>query len=186
MKNLLIALIPLALVFWGCQKDVATPDRTDVDQSKYGRVEDGVKKPFKATLYSLSVPLSPRVQCLPEMYGDIDFPTQNNVGGSGTHLGELQMDKSTLIFDACQFGPGPGQVTTPGHGTLTADNGDELYYTCISTYQAPDFTMFGTITLIGGTGRFMGCYGELEFLGKVDKGNGTAQWTNEGYITFKK
>jgi hypothetical protein len=185
MKKLLWVL-PLTLFLWGCEKDGVTPDRTDTDQNKYGKVEDGVKKPVKLYLYSIAIPSENHIQCLPEIYGDLTFPMESMIGGSGTHLGDLQMDKSTLIFDGCQFGPGPGQVTTPGHGTLTADNGDELYYTTVCTYQAPEFTMTGTVILTGGTGRFMGCYGETNVIGKVDKGNGTAIWTSEGYIIFKK
>jgi hypothetical protein len=187
MKRLLTALIPLALVFGGCQKEVApTPDRTSVDQEKFGRVENGVRKPLKLLLHSVAVESEDRIQCLPEKYGDVTFPILSMVGGSGTHFGEVQMNKSTLIFNGCQFGPKPGQVTTPGHGTLTADNGDEAYYETVCTYEGSDFSFTGTVTITGGTGRFMDCYGEMFAKGKVDKGNGTAEWTNEGYIIIKK
>ena len=186
MKKLLWAL-PLTLILWGCQKDVATPNRTDADQNTFGRVENGVKKPHKVSFYSVPDFSQGVIQCLPTSFGDVMMAKFSHVGGSGTHVGDIQMEKSTLEIIDCAFGPGEGQLTTHGKGTITADNGDELYFTAITTISAPDFLMSGTVTIAGGTGRFMDCYGEMVITqGQVNFMEGKAQWQNEGYIIFKK
>jgi hypothetical protein len=186
MKKLLWVL-PLTMMLWGCQKDVGTPDRSNTDENQYGKVEDGVKKPHKVSFYSIPDPSQGFIQCMPTSFGDVKLAKFSHVGGYGTHVGDIQMDKSTLEIIDCAFGPGEGQLTTNGKGTITADNGDELYFTSITTITAPDYLMTGTVIISGGTGRFMGCYGELVTTqGQINFMEGKAQWHNEGYIIFKK
>ena len=186
MKNLIGALMAVSFLLFSCQKETLTPNRDDTDQYKFGRVENGVKKPHKVSFYSVADPSQGWVECMPTSFGDVKLAKFNKVGGYGTHVGDIQMEYSTLTFTTCNFGPLEGQLTTAGEGVITADNGDKLNYTATNIVNGTDFTFTGTVMLNGGTGRFMDCTGEMDMKGSANMMNGTAMWTAEGYIIFKK
>jgi hypothetical protein len=71
--------------------------------------------------------------------------------------------------------------------TFTAANGDALYTTNVgaNTKTGPTTIRFaGTMTIVGGTGRFTGATGQIRAEGTADLVTGSGQFTLDGWIAF--
>jgi len=103
--------------------------------------------------------------------------------GVATHLGESMVDFSVCGIPLANgdqvYGPGPTV------GVITADNGDEVWFTTQSgTYTAATGVIHTHSTIVGGSGRFTGATGSFEVLGH-GAASGQA-WTVEpsGWIRY--
>jgi hypothetical protein len=130
--------------------------------------EDFVTRPFTIAAHSQLV-----VQiCSSEYPYVFGCPYVADAEGVASHLGRVAV-KETGIFPPVL-----------AEGTITAANGDLLFYT-----QGFNST---TVTITGGTGRFEGATGELEIVilelvGPVFNGataTTTLTWTGSGTITY--
>jgi hypothetical protein len=124
------------------------------------------------------------VQCLPVQYGQVYLPGGGWISGNGTHIGLVDSQHSAYVLESCAFGPSEAEVTTIYTGTITAANGDAYYYTGNIITAFVDGAMHGTITINGGTGRFLNATGSLELKGYADFQTGKAAWTGEGTIKY--
>lgn len=185
MKKLLILLLPLIVVFTGCQKDLATPDRTDTDMAANGRTENFVKNPLKVNFYAIPDLTMGFVECMPVEFG-IKVAKKFNVGGTATHFGQIKLAESSTEHTMCYLGPQPFQLTALGNGVIVAANGDQGFFTSSTLTNAMDMTFTGTVTMTGGTGRFDGCTGEVIITGSQDITTLKVTWTGDGYIMMKK
>lgn len=111
------------------------------------------ERPFKAT-WSGNAHLSPT-----------DDPTvlRNDETGEGnaTHLGNFQW----ASVEYADFDVVPGGVAVTGEFVMTAANGDEVHgtYTTVGLFaDATTLVIHGTLTVTGGTGRFVGATGSAD------------------------
>jgi hypothetical protein len=184
MKRIIFWVLPLVLLFSACQKDIGGKDEASPDQLKFGRIDDGVKTPLKANFYAMPNMDVPPIQCMPAQ-ANVMLPGAMFVGGSATHIGEVQMMNSPFINTACYFNE-MGQLVMEGNGTITAANGDKYYYTSTTYTNLSDFTFTGVVIMNGGTGRFVDCTGECVMTGRQNANGIGASWTAEGWMITKK
>lgn len=106
--------------------------------------------------------------------------------GTASHLGAV-----TLVSSDC-ITPGPNTFTfNNGHLTLTAANGDELRATYNGSLQpipgAPPFSLYsisGTITFSGGTGRFTSASGSGYLQGTENIQTGQGQFNVTASLSY--
>jgi hypothetical protein len=147
-------------------------------EKKYGAIPEGVKVPMKGVFYG--IPTSQNTTCTPvPTLGSMD------IGGSATHLGDLQFDHSFWNNTDCSFDAATMVVTQKGPGQLMADNGDILYIYAVVYVHPLTNTFDGTTDFTGGTGRFEGATGHVDLLNGII-GPEKLTWTTDGWIIFKK
>lgn len=185
MKKLLNWILPLTMVIAGCQKEMATPDRSDTDMAGNGRTGMFVKNPIKVSFYANPDLTMGFVECLPTEFG-VKVAKKMIIGGTATHFGKVQMPGSYLEHTSCNLGPQPFELKAFGNGVIIAANGDMATFTSTTLTNAMDMTFTGTVTMTGGTGKFEGCSGEVIMKGSQDINTLTVTWTAEGYIMMKK
>ena len=107
-----------------------------------------------------------------EMNGDIDV-----VGvaeGNATHLGRLTEKENAVIHP---------NGTLEASVVLTAANGDQLFCTDVGGFTSPTTTA-GTITFMGGTGRFTNASGTANFEAVIAPDGMHYTLTFEGTIQY--
>ena len=114
--------------------------------------------------------------------------TTNNIYGNMTHLGKLQpgslgVPTSCVVFDITTF-----TLETTYEVNYIGAHGDEIrtFEHVFLTPTAPDFStgvFTGTITIIGGTGRFENATGFMEFVDANWVGVNST-WGLVGEITY--
>lgn len=108
-------------------------------------IEAGDDVPFKASVTTTNVTLI-----------SLDPFTLNiEASGVGTHLGTCDVSSIST------WTPKAGGLWFEGNGTITAANGDELYYTSYG-WSFPG-SADGDFEITGGTGRFEGATGSGSF-----------------------
>jgi hypothetical protein len=183
MKKLLLWLLPLSFLWAACQKEIATPDRTDLEQKKFGAVENGVKKPAKGEMFSIPRFDLPPMTCIPGS----PMPGGMYMGGWGTGTEEIQLMKSPFFMDGCEFDPQTMTLIHWGHGTVTIENGDSYFITGRVISNMANMTFTGDVIINDGTGKYKGAYGEVKMYdGWVDMNTGTNHWKYDGWVIFKK
>lgn len=147
-------------------------------------IADTPPKPFEGEFTAVDLPLAPTADC----------PV--NIGGSqhgrATHLGQFSGASITCGFDLQvmvnpPFNPGgaPPYLVAQftNKATWLAANGDELEVETVGVFvqSLPDGIsgVRGTMSIVGGTGRFSGAKGEAQ--GHRD---GAAPVTFEGWIDY--
>jgi hypothetical protein len=93
------------------------------------------------------------------------YPVPISGAGQATHLGSFTWSSTIIVTDLCSLFPGFN--VHDDSVTLTAANGDQLFGTGVGTGSLVDFTDPGkvrvlsdmTITITGGTGRFVNSTG---------------------------
>jgi hypothetical protein len=179
MKKLLCALLPAALLFIGCEKQMLNGNGPNGDK-KYGAVENGVKVPVKAAM--VGIPTSVFSDCIPGK----PVVKSMMMGGNGTHTGEIQVSQSWWTAASCQFDPVKMLLVEEGDGVVTGDNGDQYNIHAVVTNTLATMTFTGKVTINGGTGKFEGCMGEVDMLNGHFLPDGTMLWDGVGYIIFAK
>lgn len=147
-------------------------------------IADTPAKPFKGAFTAVEVQLSPTSDC-PVLVGGSQH-------GRATHLGAFSGPTITCGFNlqvmvSPPFNPGGGPpylvAQFTNEAAWTAANGDELEVEAAGVFvqSLPDGIsgVRGTITVVGGTGRFAGATGEAQ--GRRD---GAAPVTFEGWMEY--
>jgi len=105
----------------------------------------------------------------------------------GTATGDLRGAVSASVLGAPQPGPGNTVVFHVQHHWVT-ESGDTLFLDPVTITTVPiSQTLFAIVTdrvhLTGGTGRFAGATGDLNFIGEVDLTTGTV-FRYSGQVCF--
>lgn len=185
MKNLIKWILLLLLVITGCKKDVGKPEETDTAMLANGRTGMFVKTPLKVNFYAIPDVTQGFVECMPAELG-VKVAKKMNIGGTATHFGKIQMEKSYSEHTMCFMGPEQFQLTALGNGVIVAANGDIGTFVAKYITNVWNMTFTGTVTMTGGTGRFEGCSGEVMMTGSQDMTTMKVTWTAEGFIMMKK
>ena len=113
--------------------------------------------------------------------GTAQFINASDFVGSGvaTHLGKYEEAGSA------QFSPtaDPTVLQVDSHNTYTAANGDQLYAVISGHLDGLTGKITGTVTYVGGTGRFADASGTASFSGQLLPG-GAVQAAVEGTIDY--
>ena len=123
---------------------------------------------------------------------------QSGIGGTFTaqmtHLGKV--DGTTEPYNIEDNGDGTFLITSVADDVINAANGDKLFSRSLLTFtlvSETSFTYTGTITFVGGTGRFEGATGSMQIdngvyniIGENDLGGGrgTSAHDGAGTITY--
>lgn len=101
------------------------------------------------------------------------------IRGRASHLGHYTGELAVEFVE-------PGLFEGPG--TLTAANGDEVHVLVVFQFPIvevdPPIPFTGTITVVGGTGRFEGASGSASFTGFQDYPGGPFSFTWRGAISY--
>ena len=169
------AIAALVLGLAACQKD----DSSSASNSSQGEntQKNAVTRPFNAhSTGTIAIVYGEGNACYP------DFPQIQFIGsGNGTHIGN-SADEFYVCLNA------QGGLSGPFTGTLTAANGDEIYFSQSDMSVFIFVDEYGNVTgefdIIGGTGRFEGATGHINTSGVDDFVNLTFDIYSEGYITY--
>lgn len=161
------SLVLLAVLFGaGCEAAPTAPAIAAPDDaySSLGRANGTVTVPFSARFFTVGAGLLPDESCGP-------FPVLLNTQegyGEATHLGRFSV-RITFCMDVTdildgELTEGESLPYWNGVGTMTAANGDELFFTIAgavvpSDHPDFDFEFSDPFHFAGGTGRFSGATG---------------------------
>ncbi len=171
MKKLMYVLVAATLLIAGCSKDDSlyqNPNNMELKKAK-------VPIPIKGEGWSDPDPRS---------------NTRLLIGGTGTHLGKIEADKSYYDFYAQEYIEIDGLpfVDLTGIGKLVGANGDSFDFTFTTRQSLTDYTLISTsvITQGSGTGKFKGSSGSFNTVGKPDvSGEHLYVFTIEGYLEYE-
>lgn len=190
IKALFMAIFFVAAILGGCEKSNDVLQEDDYSTLKKKPVE----RPFK--IHGTSVATSGGDKCGPDLDGDgiLDGRTLEYEGkGNASHMGRVTytgLNCSVKLCEECD-------CCLVGHLTVTAANGDIVYLV-----GGPDYTICpvdpprpltiawaGPGYIDGGTGRFEGATGTLEWYLVLDldpesPGFGTVDMNAEGTIVY--
>lgn len=184
MKNLSFILL-CVLFFAACESsdDLATPSSRISERSQQTRY-------FSASLSSAIDVNSPPTACTGDLPGlaVVDY----FMSGTATHLGNLNVELSTLHHISCDLSFATMLLTTSVSGQLVSANGDVIYYTGddvidvfnLLTGSGTTGSINGTWTVNGGTGRFEDATGSFTISGLVDFTTLTFTAEAVGTITY--
>jgi hypothetical protein len=180
MRKLVFLILALAMAFSACTKDYIN-DEVNVTLKK-SVVSKGVERPMFVWFSARPDMTLPPVICMPSEYGAV-LGGGCWISGHATHIGKVDEANSHFTVSTCYFNQ-YGQLIELGGGTITGANGDAFYFTVDMLINPADFTFTGTITMDGGTGRFVNAYGTEIIAGGVDLSTGIVSWTGEGIIVY--
>ena len=161
----------LVLLTTGCTADAVTSPGSKRDNPI-----------ASASLVAASVPMHGRCEMSPLGPPIVSFPIITETDGGLcqlAHLGRVTFYGTQQINAVTR--------TQTAQVTLAAANGDELRFTNVgsNTSTGPTTIRFsGTMTIVGGTGRFSGATGQLSAEGTADLVSGNAAMTLDGSIAF--
>ena len=103
--------------------------------------------------------------------------------GNATHMGSVTLRSTDCVVQA------DGQLTfTDGRLVLTAANGDQIIATysgmLLPTAELPVYSLSGSYTVIGGTGRFEGATGSGTLQGSSNIVTGRGGYTATGFLRY--
>jgi len=170
----------------GCAKDdtmFETPDNLALKKAK-------VPIPFKADLYAI-----PDMNSDPILVVGLDPEDPNSyslskliVGGTASHAGRINAEKSFYEFDRMEFVVENGDplFKNTGIGILIGANGDGLEYTFL-VKQLLDGSCTGVAEIIPGkgTGKFEGCTGTIDILGGWSENDNNLWFKIQGYLVYE-
>jgi hypothetical protein len=169
-KTFLLIVCAIALFFTGCQKDEFFTETTD-----HASLKKAVVKEVPIKLIGSGYATVTDFEYVPVL-GDY-FPSAGISGGTITHLGKTQADKS--IWHTVNVVPDPdhpGTLLWTQEGDWCAANGDMLHWIIDGTVDMFNHTVGGTATFNGGTGRFENATGYFNLKGHVDPDNPTTRF----------
>lgn len=168
------AIAALLIGITACQKDESSSS-SNSSQGK-NTLKNAVTRPFNAhSTGTIAIVYSETNECYPD-FARVEFTGS----GTGTHIGN-----HTSEWYVCSNSQ--GGLEGPFYGTLTAANGDKVYF------SQPDPSVFtidqngnvtGEFDITGGTGRFEGATGHINTYGVDDFINNTFDIYSEGTITY--
>ena len=169
------AIAALLIGIAACQKD----DSSSASNSSQGEntLKNVVTRPFHDhSTGTIAIVYSEGNGCYPE-YAQTQF-----IGsGNGTHIGN-----SSDEFYVCSNAE--GVLSGPFYGTLTAANGDKIYFSqsdmSVFVFIDEYGNVSGEFDIIGGTGRFEGATGHVDTYGVDDFVNMTYDIYMDGTITY--
>jgi hypothetical protein len=133
-----------------------------------GPVRAGDQVPFEGTFAGFS---------LPTLAGPCGVIAPISGAGQATHLGRFTWASTEIVTGICTPADFSGFTVHEDTVTLTAANGDQLFGTSVGTGSLVDFTdpskvrvlIDVTITITGGTGRFVHSTGIIResLVGKI-------------------
>jgi hypothetical protein len=135
------------------------------------------ERPFKEHLTGYGMPPNTTPEDVEARCGDGALWISTMSGtGTITHLGRVSWEATHCFYD---------DYMTFGNAeiTVTAANGDQLFGTYNGTMSGPT-TWVDELTILGGTGRFLGATGEVAESGWYDPDSGYMEITGEGWITY--
>jgi hypothetical protein len=98
--------------------------------------------------------------------------------GTATHLGRWTVSGNV------QYTPDNGKLRSSGQATLTAANGDQLNFEIDGMLDPATFVDQGVFRFIGGTGRFEGASGSINFVVNINPLTGGFELTAVGKIDY--
>ena len=98
--------------------------------------------------------------------------------GTATHLGQWTVSGNIT------YTPDNGVLRSSGLGTLTAANGDKLYVQIDGILDLSTATDQGVFHFVGGTGRFEGASGSVNFVVTINPLTGGFDLTAVGKINY--
>lgn len=168
------AFVALLIGLAACHKDDSSSAK-NADNGE-NNLKNAVTRPFSAHhVGTIAIVYSEENECYPE-YPRVEFAGT----GTGTHIGN-----HTSEWFVCSNPE--GGLVGPFYGTLTAANGDMIYF------SQPDPSIFtidefgnvsGEFNITGGTGRFEEATGLIHTTGVDDFVNMTFDIYSEGFITY--
>lgn len=197
-KLILLSLVAFALIAGGCfeqnpfeaqSDDASLINDTPASLAKKGTKQVHIKGSFQTTfqfipLVCIDPTSGKQVNC--STPGAVPVVASTPFQGTGkiSHLGKSAVASSQTV-----------DFTKPtpilfGTVEFTAANGDKLYATHTGTTVFPDATgsatYSGDMTFTGGTGKFMGASGSVEFTGGANIPTGKGYFSLRGTLKLKK
>ncbi|MGB5668253.1 MAG: hypothetical protein WBM53_15565 [Maribacter sp.] len=195
-----LLLVPIMLIAFSC----STESVTDLSQENLNAaaVKSGkkVKRPISARLTNFPDFDIEAITCYPELEPDFPNVTLNTniISGNMTHLGKLrqgsfgrpqaescylQEDGSLqVIYKVNYIAANGDEIRTTEYVTIICDDADCFTGTFDGTEVLPDGVEFA-IVIDGGSGRFDGATGHMNFVGAAFGPDGSS-WELEGEITY--
>jgi hypothetical protein len=109
-----------------------------------------------------------------------NFPSKGICGGSMTHLGKLQADKS--IWRTVKVEPdsvNPEILNWTQEGDWCVENGDLLHWSIVTKMDPVNQKVSGRTFFAGGTGQFKNAEGYIDLKGHPDPDNPTSRFIVE-------
>ena len=187
-KSILVLFKALLLVTLFIGVSCTSESISDVDSANKNTNEKVKKeRPMKGNFSNTATDL-PALMCDTGLGFEVPITT-NHLFGNVTHLGKLQ-DGSLGEPIMCESESTEPFVLKIKYNTkYVTPNGDELYGESV-TFVRPDpttgfttGTFTGTVTIVGGTGRFYGATGGWEFVDASFDGPNSV-WQIDGSITY--
>lgn len=169
IKNFFLIVCAFALFFTGCEKDGFLSETADDAVLKSAVKEVPIK------LIGSGYATVTDFAYVPAL-GDY-FPSEGISGGTITHLGNTQADKS--VWHTVDVVPDPenfGILLWIQEGDWCAANGDMLHWIIDGSVDMINHAVSGTAIFDGGTGRFENATGYFNLMGHVDPENPTTRF----------
>jgi Cu/Zn superoxide dismutase len=170
------AIATILLVFAACEKS-STMMENNSSQDEHAYKKKAVTKTFNThSTGTMAIVYSEVNECFP-------YFAQSQLPGSGTgmHIGNFNIENFVCVNNQ-------GGFESAWTGTMTAANGDQIYF--YNPDPSTGFTLdeYGNATgefdIIGGTGRFTNATGHFNTSGMLNFLNMTWDIASNGYITY--
>lgn len=196
-STLKLTLLVGILFTFSCSTETVEQLESSTDSEFFMKNSNPKARPISATLSNIPDPNqdpATLVSCAPE--GSGAFLTRNIISGNMTHLGKLRPGNAdgTGTFGnpvSCSFNESFTEIASVYEVNYVAANGDEVRtvenVTIIfnldddPTYATGTFE--GTIEIVGGSGRFDGATGQMEFVNATFGPEGS-NWEIFGEIIY--
>lgn len=182
----LILTVILIFIFASCAKDEIFDESKNLPELKKAKVAI----PLKADLCAVpdmesSLILKP-IPGLDPADPSSYITSRMIISGTGSHLGRVDSKESFCVVETFKmiFEGGVPFLYQIGIGHMVAANGDSYDYTWWVKASLPKLDYIGGVEITGGTGKFEGCSGSADMIGKFDEVNKTNCWTAEGTMEF--
>ena len=182
MKKLVYLFAIAMLLFAGCAKDEMFNEDMNNPELKKAKVPI----PMKVDICATPNWESDWIGYDPDVTTD-DMPSIMIPGGTGTHIGKLNSEKSyweVLVYVPRVDSEGTIYLFQSGTGHWVAANGDIIDYIWRVDAALPNLDCVGVIEFQSGTGKFEGCSGTLDFIGTVDAETVTICYTGKRFMEF--
>lgn len=199
-----LAMLPVSVV--ACSETATEPETRETTEKSPGVLAAGAgagspeaaARAAPRRAMKISARVSPMGEVLPPPAPCVQF-FETSIEGNATHLGRLEGAGSTCVTGAAPdpappfLPPGPAPYLTATFfaplWSLQAANGDELHLegspsVCVFSLADGSLRCEGSLTIIGGTGRFDGATGELEVGSINEDGIPPDDFWGDGWIRF--
>jgi hypothetical protein len=184
MKHYFFLVLPLTLVFFGCQKESVAPDASDIQMLN--------KKTESVHDISVTIQYNPSEQSedfgaiLPSTFAGTRFSNGGFVSGSVGQIGNVVQKNSSLVFPTMEISPSGMEANMKGTGIFAARNGSVAWYVVDLCLNAGSNICQVKLNFASGTGKYLFCEGEVLLSGHVDPETGVGTFTGTGQIILKK